>query len=232
MSAGRLGLGTITGVHLRGRAAGFSLVESTVAIGIAVVVSLALFFSLRNFLQWNALLNERDREHTAIAAFVDRSQAEADSAWAIFTPPADVNGRANDDGHELDFFTRDGSNHDYFWAYTYDNISRTLQRYVYASPGSPAQPDGAPIAGVASFIARTYPVTELQNPASPIYSTLYANATLQAAAIHFGYGDAVAGGNQITYVRIDGESVTRTLELSTGTAPSGFTIVLHYTPAP
>ncbi|MGZ3517075.1 MAG: PulJ/GspJ family protein [Vulcanimicrobiaceae bacterium] len=217
---------------LRARAAGFSLIELTVSIGIAVIVSLALFFSLRNFLLWNALLNQRDREHAALAALADRWQAEADSAWAIFTPPADVNGRGNGDGHELDFFMRDGSNRDHFWAYTYDKPSKTLQKYLYATPGAVPQTDGLPIDGITSFVAQTYPVTDLQNAASPIYNGLYASANLRAAAIHFGYGNAIAGGNQITYVQVDGASIARTLELATRTAPSGFTVVLHYTPAP
>ncbi|HEY8312526.1 MAG TPA: type II secretion system protein, partial [Candidatus Baltobacteraceae bacterium] len=214
------------------RQRGLSLVELTVAIGIAVVVTTALFFALQHFMRWNALLDQRDNEHAAIEMLVDRWQAEADSAWSIFTPPTDVNGRPNADGHELDFFTRDGSSRDYFWAYDYDKKAQSLQKYLYASPGSTPQADGDAIEGVTQFFASTLPVTDLQNVASPIYNGLFAGAALKAESIHFGYGQSVAGGNQITYVRVQGPTLARTMELTTQTAPSGFTIVFHYTPAP
>jgi hypothetical protein len=52
--------------------------------------------------------------------------------------------------------------------------------------------------------------------------------------VRFGYADRpwIAGGNQITYVRIETMQSARILELSTQTAPSGFTVVLLYTPSP
>lgn len=42
----------------------------------------------------------------------------------------------------------------------------------------------------------------------------------------------IAGGNPITYVQFSGATLERDLELVTATAPSGFTVVLSYTPSP
>jgi hypothetical protein len=84
------------------------------------------------------------------------------------------------------------------------------------------------------FVAQTYSITALQDSSTPIYSDLYKDAALQPATVRFGYADRpwIAGGNQITYVRIEALQSARILELSTQTAPSGFTVVLLYTPSP
>ncbi|HEY8297508.1 MAG TPA: hypothetical protein VIG32_05755, partial [Candidatus Baltobacteraceae bacterium] len=201
-------------------------------MAVAVIVMLGLLSVLQHVLRWNATLNARDNEHAALEALVNRWEAEADSSWAIFTPTRDVRGADNTDRHELDFFMRDGRGRDSFWAYTYDKTSHSLQRYLYAQPGAVPQADGAAIGEVRSFAATTYPITALQDPASPIYQPLYGGGPLRPAAVHFGYGPDVAGGNAITQVRIVGTTYARLLELSTQTAPSGFTIVYRYTPAP
>ncbi len=201
-------------------------------MAVAVVLALALFYALRHVLAWSVLVDRRDNERAAVAVLIDRLHAEADSAWAIFTPALDVNGRDNSDGHELDFFTRDGSNVDHFWAYSYDKDAHALQKYQYASPGAPPQISGPPVPDVAAFFAQTLPITDLQNPASPIYNGLFAGAVLKPEAIHFGYGQSIAGGNQITHVELRTGTIAKNLNLTTQTAPSGFTIVFHYTPKP
>lgn len=214
--------------------AGFSLIEVLIAAAVTVVLSFFMIFSVRSFLRWSALLAQRQSDEASVGALLDRWQAEADSAWSIFTPPADLLGQSNADGHEVDFFTRDGTNRPTFWAYRYDAQAQTLQRYVYASPGSAPAADGAPLAGIAAFRAHTYPITALQDNSSPIYSSLYAGAALQASAVHFGYVNQpwIAGGNQITSIHIAAASVARDVQLVTQTAPSGFIVELRYTPAP
>ena len=218
---------------MNGASRGFSLLETAVAVALA---ALACVFTLRlvsSALHWGAIAQQRNADAASAGELVDRWRIEEDSAWAIFTPPSDVRGSSNADGHELDFFTRDGKNRSYFWSYTYDAASQTLTRYLYASPGAAPLKDET-YAGVTAFTARTYPVTALQDSSTPVYSALYANATLQPGAVRFYPAIApwIAGGNQITYVRIETASQLREMQLSTQTAPSGFTIVLSYTPAP
>ena len=170
---------------------------------------------------------------TAIGSLADRLEAEEDSAWSIFTPPLDTSGSSNADGHEVDFFFRDAQNRAHFIAYSYDKTEHRVQRLVYAKPGGIPAPDGAPVSGIDEFLAQTYPVTALQDPGSLVYSELYRSAELHPAQVRFDRTQPwLVGGNQITFVRLVSAHITREFQLSTQTAPSGFTIVLRYTPAP
>ena len=213
---------------------GFTLLEVMVALGAMTAVGFFLLTATTGVLHWSAMLAGRERAEATIAALSDRLEAEEDSAWAIFTPPTDVLGASNADGHEVDFFTRDAQSRAYFWAYRYDAAARSLQRYLYASPGATPIADGPPLSDITNFFAQTYPVTALQDPSGPIYSALYNGAPLVPATVRFGFADRpwIAGGNQITFVRIETMQSVRTLDLTTQTAPSGFTVVLRYTPSP
>ena len=219
---------------MKGPQRGFTLLETLLALGVMTAIGLCLFSTLSGVVRWNGAAAQRENAEASLGGLVDRVEAEEDTAWAIFTPPQDVHGKNNSDGHELDFFLRDARNRAHFWAYCYDRATLTLQRFVYAAPDSGAIASDAPIHGIAAFFAQTFPVTALQDSNSPLYSSLYRDAALRAATVHFGFADRpwIAGGNQITYVRLATAQSTRTLELSTQTAPSGFTVVLRYTPSP
>jgi prepilin-type N-terminal cleavage/methylation domain-containing protein len=205
---------------------GFTLLEVLAALGAFSVAALFLLAAVASVAHWNAALAERQSSEAELGGLADRLESEEDSAWAIFTPYSD--------GRELDFFMRDARSRAHFWAYRYDSSAQTLQRVVYASPDAAAIADGPPLTGVVSFFAQTYPVTALQDSASPLFSELYASAALTPATVGFGFADrpGIAGGNQITYVRVATRHSVRALALATQTAPSGFTIVLRYTPAP
>ncbi|HEX5273885.1 MAG TPA: type II secretion system protein [Candidatus Rubrimentiphilum sp.] len=212
---------------------GFSLLETVIAAAVVTVIGVLILTSAAQVLRWNALFAQQRTAETAIESLADRLEAEEDSAWAIFTPPLDAYGSSNADGHEVDFFFRDAQNRAHFIAYCYDKANRRIQRLLYAKPGGMPVADGAPVSGVGGFFARTYPVTALQDPGSLVYTELYRSAELHAAEVHFDRTQPwLAGGNQITYVRLTSAHVARELQLSTQTAPSGFTIVLRYTPAP
>jgi prepilin-type N-terminal cleavage/methylation domain-containing protein len=216
---------------VRSGSRGFTLVELLIAVAIAVIIGTLLLRSAIAMLHWTTLQAARNTEHAQIGELVDRLEADEDSAWAIFTPPKDVHGSSNADGHELDFFNRDGKNQAYFWAYNYDSSAQTLTRYLYSTLG------GTPISdvtysGINAFYARTYPITALKDASSKIYSPLYEGAALTPGAVTFFPGTGIAGGNQITYVRVAGPTLVRELQLSTQTAPSGFIVELQYTPAP
>lgn len=204
-----------------------------VACAIGVLLIVAGLGLVRSVLHGFGIAAERAREIAALGALSDRLTAEEDDAWAIFVPPADVLGTSNADGHEIDFFTRDGGGTNVFWAYRFDASSGSVQRYTYATPGGTAAASGDPVTGVTSFHAATYPVTALQDASSPIYSPLYAGAKLQPGVVTFFPAQPwIAGGNAIGTVAFAGAHESASLELATGTAPSGFTLVFTYTPKP
>jgi len=212
---------------------GFSLLETVAAVAVVTVIGLFVLSAIAQTLHWNAALAQRRSAQMAMGLLADRLEAEEDSAWAIFTPPLDVSGSSNADGHEVDFFFRDAQNRAHFTAYSYDKTEHRIQRMLYANPGGAPVADGPPVSGIDEFFARTYAVTALQDPGSLVYSDLYRSAELHPAQVRFDPTQPwLAGGNQITYVRLGSAQSIRELQLSTQTAPSGFTIVLRYTPAP
>jgi len=212
---------------------GFTLLETVVAVTILTIIGFCVLSAITQALRWNASLAQRRMAETAIGSLGDRLEAEEDSAWAIFTPPLDAYGSSNEDGHEVDFFLRDAQNRAHFTAYLYDKAEHRIQRLLYAKVGGVPVAGGSAIANVDDFFAHTYPVTALQDPQTPVYSELYRNAEIHRAEVRFDPAQPwIAGGNQMTYVRIRSAQFTRQLQLSTQTAPSGFTIVLRYTPAP
>lgn len=195
------------------------------ALGAFTIIGLFLFAAVTGTMRWSTVLSERESSESELGGFADRLESEEDSAWAIFTPDAG--------GRELHFFMRDSRSRAHFWAYRYDAAAQTLQRLLYASPGDTMAADGPPLTGVVSFFAKTFPVTALQDPASPVYTPLYSNASLTPATVPFIVENtSIAGGNQVTYVRIATTHSIRVLALTTQTAPSGFTVVLRYTPRP
>ncbi len=211
---------------------GFTLLEVLVAAAAAVVLGVFCVAAARAALTALHATGAHLSEQAQMGELLDRLQTDEDSAWAIFTPPSDVAGQSNADGHEVDFFNRDGKERGYFWAYDYNAAAKTLTRYLYGAPGGSATVDQT-YAGVTGFYAQTYPLTALQDATSRIYSPLYANAALQNGAVHF-FSSApwIAGGNEITYVRVQSANESSELHLSTLTAPSGYIVVLNYTPSP
>ncbi len=208
------------------------MLETLIAVAISVIIGMLLLQAASSFLHWSALAAQRNTENASLGELADRWEADEDSAWAIFTPPGDVLGASNADGHEVDFFTRDGHGRAYFWAYTFDAQAHTITRYLYDAPGSAPAKDTV-YAGITKFATRTYPLTALQDASTPVYSPLYASATLQSGTVLFYPAMPwIAGGNNITWLRVETAANVREMQLATQTAPTGFTIVLSYTPSP
>ena len=136
---------------------GFTLLETLLALGVMTAIGLFLFSTLAGVLRWNGAAAQRENAEASLGGFIDRLEAEEDTAWAIFTPPQDVHGKNNSDGHELDFFLRDARNRAHFWAYCYDRATLTLQRFVYSAPGSGAIAGAAPIHGSWIFSRKRIP---------------------------------------------------------------------------
>lgn len=165
---------------------------------------------------------------TQTEQLLERMRSEAESAWSISVPPTDVTGASNADGHEVDFATEDATRNLYRWAYRYDPAAQTITRYAAATGASP-QP-GVSIPGVSAFSARIYPVNAVADPSSPIYDPLFAGDSV--TPVSFPLPGGSAGGNAFVFVVVAAAGTSVRELLSTGVAPTQFTVVVKYTPPP
>ncbi len=209
---------------------GFTLVEVTVGAAIAFFVIWLLVAMANRYVQTAARLNSKLSSQTSAARLVERWASESASAWAVFVPRADVLGRDNGDGHELDFFTEDGSHRTFAWAYLYDASTKTISRYAYA-PGIVAQP-GETWGNVDSFVATSANADGVSDASSAAYDPLFARVAVSNVNYAFADMPGATGGNRITHVSLDANGMPFAAELSSATAPTTFTIVLKYTPPP
>jgi hypothetical protein len=205
--------------------AGFTLVELVIGAAVAAVVigSLVLFAS-RLALTTSAL-DTRVQSQSAVERLMERLATEAASAWAVYIPPSDVNGNANADGHEVDFFAEDGSHRPYSWAYTFDGSRKQLTRYAFA-PGVPASA-GEVTSPIDGFLASTVSVGQIG-----AVDPLFAGATTTPVTFTFDASPPAVGGNALVQLQIDASGVDRRELLASETAPTTFTVVVKYTPSP
>ena len=211
---------------------GFTLIDVLVGTAIAVVVAGVAIAILHALAGWTVRTAGIVDATSSLDRLADRWDADAATAWSIFTPTTDVFGVANADGHEFDIATQDDLRRTSYRAYAYDASTRTLSEYIYASPGDAPTPTGDVTTGVGAFVATTEVPSSLQRPGDPLYDPLFAPSTIVDADVPVGLAAQALGGNRITMVRISAGNQTRTIALASGTAPSSFTVVLTYTPAP
>jgi hypothetical protein len=204
---------------------GFSLVEVLIAAGISMMLALAAIAAAHAFVGWSHRASTIVDAQAGLDRLEERIDAETAGSWSVFVPPTDVLGRSNGDGHELDIGTEDALRRPSFRAYSYDAAAARLNEYVYA-PGSAAIPTGDVTHAVTAFSA-------VAGSASAMAGPLYAKSTIVDAEVPSQLGVPEAtGGNRLTRVRIAIGSFERTMMLASATAPTRFTVVLRYTPAP
>ena len=210
---------------------GFSLVEVLVTAAIAILLGTAMAALVHAFAGWSASAAQTVRSQAVLDRFTERWYAESATAWSIFTPALDVHGISNADGHEFDIATEDAQRRPSYRAYCFDPATQTVNEYAYGSPGG-APVAAASVTNVSVFDAHTYPASALRDPSSPVHDALFDGATIADAGVTVGLGSEAMGGNSITRVHVASGGQDRVLLLASETAPSGFTIVLTYTPAP
>lgn len=177
-----------------------------------------------------AHLDQRLSARSTTDRLAERLSADASSAWSIFVPARDVLGNANGDGHEVDFVSEDASHRSYWWAYEFDARASQVVVYAYAPKTPPSA--GDVYSGVSAFSAETHAVQDLADPASDVYDALFAGDVLTPVDVPFDWGGNAVGGNHLVRVRVAAAGIDRTMLLTTGTAPSHFTVVVDYTPSP
>lgn len=223
---------------MRERESGFSLVEVVIAGAIGVFVLLVALQVTQMIIRSAISMNTRVDAQGSVERLVERMTSEAATAWAIFVPATDVLGQSNGDGHEIDFYSQDGSHRSYAWAYVYDKTTKAITRYTYWPGVSAIAGDSVgPVDGFAA--SPSQPASNLIANGSTIYDPLFANSAIADVRYTFAAAnaldnsqDAPLGGNRVVRVHVSGSGVDRTELLTTGTAPTTFTIVVDYTPAP
>lgn len=203
---------------------GFALIETLVAAAIGFVLIWGLVALASRYAGWAASLNATLHAQTAAANLSERLASEASSAWAVFIPATGVLGEPNADGHELDFFTEDGAHRPLAWAYRYDRATKLVTRYSYA-------PGVAPQAGESTGPFDAFAATSV--PASTIAADpLFSGATIPDVQYSFAAMPQAQGGNELVNVAIQAPGVMENDTLASAVAPTSFTVVLNYTPAP
>ena len=210
--------------------AGLTLIEVLIATAVAGFLTLALVAVAQHMIHAAESLNARTQAASAANALQERIESDADSAWGIWVPAADLLGKANADGHELDFLSEDASHRIYAWAYRYDSAANLVTRYAYAPGTSPLA--GATYGPLRAFAAQGFGVSALADPASSIYDPLLSGARAQDYTYPFPGIVGAHGGNGIVRLRIGGVGVAVDELLASATAPAHFTIVASYTPSP
>lgn len=220
---------------LRARPARAERGSAWLEIAIALAIVLPLLLSLLALFRSGASLvagsARYGAERSELAELAARWQNEAASAWAIFTPARDVMGLANCASagcREVDFFARDPGGSAHFWAWRYDAVAQTLQRYTYGDAAAPAAtlvPSGPALAGITAFEAHRLPASSLTSPA--LHGYVPKDVTL-----NLGFPD-VEAGNALTVFEAANASEHILREYVPATTPSGFDIVVGtFTPSP
>ena len=209
---------------------GFTFVETLVAAAIALLLGWQLLVMTHALAIGAAHLDGRLRARASADRLEERLISDAATTWSVFVPNIGAGDESNADGHEMDFVTEDASHAPVWWAYAYDRASKRVTRYAYV-------PGGAVVAGeryddLDGFTARSHAIADLGKRNADIYDPLFAQASAPDVELHFGWNPAAPGGNRLTAVHLTGDGIDRTLLLASATAPTRFTVVVKYTPAP
>ena len=208
-----------------------TLIEIMVAAAIFAVVAFILVGLIYEYDLGSKRLSSVQASRAGIAHLLDQWESDQSSADSVFIPDTDVLRADNTaNPHEVDFYSKDASNRPYYWAYYYDPAAHTLQRYDYPSPGSTATKDGNALRAITQFTPSLHAISEVTNPRSPIYFPIFGGT--RDFDVKLGAGSNAIGGTHIVHIDVATAKEIIPVELEANGAPSGFTVVLNYTPAP
>ena len=213
---------------------GFGLVEVVVAAGAFAVVAGAFVFLLSHLIHGAATLATASNARLDATALLHKLDDDAQSAEAIFVPALDVRGADNaTTPHEVDFYAYDSAATPFFWAYYFDGSS--VQQYRYAR-GETATATGPRYEGISGFRPAWHHAGDVAVPGSAVFMPLFASAVDREVRIGqpglVPGGGPLLAGSPIVHVAVQTSHDALVADLVTATAPSGFTVVASYTPAP
>ena len=206
------------------------MAEVTMGAAVAFFVIWLLVGMADRYATSAAAMNLTMNARNAAARLEERLSSEASSSWAVFVPQTDVLGFDDSDGHEVDFFSEDGSHRPYAWAYRFDAKTKTVTRYSYA-PGVGPQ-SGETLGPFDGFTANEADASNVASPASALYDPLFANVSVPTVRYTFAAMPSAQGGNGIVELAVSARGVNEKIILASAAAPTSFTVVLTYTPAP
>ncbi len=160
----------------------------------------------------------------------DRLGSDSALAWSIFVPPSDLLGNANADGHEVDIESQDAQHARFRWAYLFAGGTQRVTLYADTTTGLRV---ADVFSGITAFRAEVHPIGDLSDPRSTVFDPLLAGSGAPAVAYDYGWSPSAAvGGNALARIVIAASGSARTLLLASATAPSGYHVVVEYTPGP
>lgn len=113
-------------------------------------------------------------------------------------------------------------------AYLYDPHVLTVTRYDAAAGSAPLA--GVTASQITAFSAHAYPASAIAQTSSPLYDSLLSN--IAVTPVSYALPDGSVAGNGLVQVTITGAGTSESEVLSTTLAPTQFTVVVQYTPAP
>ncbi len=212
---------------------GFSLLEVLVALGIGTLVLLGAANATVGLLHARATVAARFDDRAATAALIAAIRSDNETATGFSIPPTDSAGAPNLDAHAFDLDTRAAGRAEriveYRWvAADSTQPARVLRSEIDAS-GIVAPRLTQSYAGITALSARSIALSALAGGGSD-GDPLFAGAALHDVAIDL--GDGASAGNALLAVTIATAHALRTVRLANLAAPTHFTYVLQYTPAP
>ncbi len=212
---------------------GFSLLEVLVALGIGTLVLIGATNATLGLLHARATAVADLNDRAAIAALIAAIRSDNETATGFTIPATDSSGVPNLDAHAFELRTRAAGLTEqvveYRWvAADATHSARVLRSVIDASEAS------APLAtqsyaGITALSARSVALSALVGGGSDA-DPLFAGATLHDVRIDL--GDGASAGNALLAVTIATAHALRTVRLANLAAPTHFTYVLQYTPAP
>jgi len=211
---------------------GFSLLEVLVALGIGTLVLLGAADATVGLLHARAAAAARLNDRAATAALIAAIRGDNETATGFSIPPTDSTGAPNFDAHAFDLYTRDAGLGERIVEYRWVAAGATQPARVVRSEidasGVAAPWATQSYAGITTLSARSVALSALT--AGGDADPLFAGATLHDVAIDL--GDGASAGNALLAVTIATAHALRTVRLANLAAPTHFTYVLQYTPAP
>ena len=212
---------------------GFSLLEVLVALGIGTLVLLGAANAIAGLLHARAIAAARFNDRAATAALIAAIRSDNETATGFSIPPTDSAGAPNLDAHAFDLRTRAAGRTERIVEYRWVAADATQPTRVLRSEidesGILAPRLTQSYAGITALSARSVALSALAGGGSD-GDPLFAGATLHDVAIDL--GDGASAGNALLAVTIATAHALRTVRLANLAAPTHFTYVLQYTPAP
>jgi type II secretory pathway component PulJ len=227
------------------RERGFTVIEVLIALTLTIALGFVTLGIVRALLVAGAANATAEGGALTLDAQADAMRGDAATAFAVFVPATDVMRQPNGGGatpHEIDFYTKTDTGAPTYWAYYYDAVAQTLERFDYDAAGHIGEADRATgaidtaarypiVPGVTQFDVTSLEANDLigaKNAYASAVAPLFASATPKPLPVGFDDGGPARtdlyGGNTTVAVTIATMRASRTVHLGTAALPSGFTI--------